>query len=176
MRHVPCAGAIWRLPFAGGGRLVAVAKSRMPARYYGVVVPGESEVRPAVLACHHAGQARNASPDDNGGGRKRCRSTGKIKHRPRGLTDLIRPLLTEIKPGPNLKETPMRDLLRPIAGVLSIACLATGLTVLSTGCALAQDRQAPPSQMAPAQPRPAPPMMRNSNICISTAIVKSSYG
>ena len=31
----------------------------------------------------------------------------------------------------------MRDVLRPLAGVLSIACLATGLTVLSTGGALA---------------------------------------
>ena len=51
----------------------------------------------------------------------------------------------------------MRDLLRPIAGVLGIACVATGLTVLATGCALAQARQAPPSQMAPAQPRQAPP-------------------
>jgi len=50
----------------------------------------------------------------------------------------------------------MRDFLRPLAGVLSFACLATGLTVLSTGCALAQARQAPPSQMAPAQPAPPP--------------------
>ena len=50
----------------------------------------------------------------------------------------------------------MRDFLRPLAGILGIACLATGLTVLSTGCALAQARQAPPSQMAPAQPAPPP--------------------
>jgi hypothetical protein len=50
----------------------------------------------------------------------------------------------------------MRDFLRPLAGTLSVACLATGLTVLSTDCALAQTRQAPPSQMAPAQPAPPP--------------------
>src|ERR1700685_1147826 len=50
----------------------------------------------------------------------------------------------------------MRDFLRPLAGVLGIACLATGLTVLSTRCALARARQAPPSQMAPAQPAPPP--------------------
>jgi hypothetical protein len=50
----------------------------------------------------------------------------------------------------------MRDFLRPLAGTLGIACLATGLTVLSTGCALAQTKQAPSSQMAPAQPAPPP--------------------
>jgi hypothetical protein len=50
----------------------------------------------------------------------------------------------------------MRDFLRPLAGTLSIACLAAGLTILSTGCALAQAKQAPPSQMAPAQPTPPP--------------------
>ena len=32
----------------------------------------------------------------------------------------------------------MRDVLRPLVGTLGIACLATGLTVLSTGGALAQ--------------------------------------
>ena len=50
----------------------------------------------------------------------------------------------------------MRDFLRPLAGTLGIACLATGLTALSTGHALAQAKQAPPSQMAPAQPAPPP--------------------
>jgi hypothetical protein len=50
----------------------------------------------------------------------------------------------------------MRDFLRPLAGTLGVACLATGLAILSTGCALAQARQAPPSQMAPAQPAPPP--------------------
>jgi hypothetical protein len=50
----------------------------------------------------------------------------------------------------------MRDFLRPLAGTLTIACLATGLTILSTGGALAQARQAPPGQMAPAQPAPPP--------------------
>jgi hypothetical protein len=50
----------------------------------------------------------------------------------------------------------MRDFLRPLAGILSIACLATGLTILSTGGALAQAKQAPSSQMAPAQAAPPP--------------------
>jgi hypothetical protein len=50
----------------------------------------------------------------------------------------------------------MRDFLRPLAGTLGIACLATGLTILSTGGALAQAKQAPSSQMAPAQPAPPP--------------------
>ena len=50
----------------------------------------------------------------------------------------------------------MRDVLRPLAGALIVACLATGLTVLSTGGALAQAKQAPSSQMAPAQPAPPP--------------------
>jgi hypothetical protein len=70
------------------------------------------------------------------------------------LTDLALPLLTEIKPGPNPKETPMRDLLRPLAGILGIACLATGLTFLSTGGALAQPK--PSNQMALAQAAPPP--------------------
>jgi hypothetical protein len=50
----------------------------------------------------------------------------------------------------------MRDFLRPLAGTLGIACLATGLTILSTGGALAQAKQAPSSQMAPAQPAQPP--------------------
>jgi hypothetical protein len=50
----------------------------------------------------------------------------------------------------------MRDFLRPLAASLSIVCLATGLAILSTGCALAQARQAPSNQMAQAQPTPPP--------------------
>jgi hypothetical protein len=50
----------------------------------------------------------------------------------------------------------MRDLLRPLAGALGIACLATGLTFLSTDCAMAQTKPAPSSQMAQAQPAPPP--------------------
>jgi hypothetical protein len=48
MRHVPCAGAVRRLPSAGGGRLVAVAKSRMPVPQHGVVVLGGSQAPPAL--------------------------------------------------------------------------------------------------------------------------------
>ena len=50
----------------------------------------------------------------------------------------------------------MHDVLRPLSGTLMMACLATGLTILSTGGALAQPKQAPSSQMAPAQPAPPP--------------------
>ena len=50
----------------------------------------------------------------------------------------------------------MRDVLRPLAGTLMMACLATGLTVLSTDGALAQPKPPPSGQMAPAQPAPPP--------------------
>ena len=50
----------------------------------------------------------------------------------------------------------MRDSLRSLAGTLIVVCLATGLSTLSTDCALAQPKQAPSSQMAPAQPAPPP--------------------
>jgi hypothetical protein len=50
----------------------------------------------------------------------------------------------------------MRDFVRPLAATLGIACLATGLTFLSTGGALAQAKQAPSMQMAQAQPAPPP--------------------
>ena len=50
----------------------------------------------------------------------------------------------------------MRDVLRPLAGTLMMACLATGLTIASTGGALAQPKPAPSGQMAPAQPAPPP--------------------
>jgi hypothetical protein len=50
----------------------------------------------------------------------------------------------------------MRDVLRPFAGTLMMACLATGLTIWSTAGALAQAKQAPSNQMAPAQPAPPP--------------------
>jgi hypothetical protein len=50
----------------------------------------------------------------------------------------------------------MRDVLRPLAGTLMMACLATGLTILSTDGASAQPKPAPSGQMAPAQPAPPP--------------------
>ena len=50
----------------------------------------------------------------------------------------------------------MRDSLRSLTGTLIVACLATGLTVLSTGGALAQAKQGPSNQMAPTQPAPPP--------------------
>jgi hypothetical protein len=51
----------------------------------------------------------------------------------------------------------MRDFVRPVAAALSIACLAAAMAVLSTGSALAQAKQAPAKQMAPAAPQAAAP-------------------
>ena len=50
----------------------------------------------------------------------------------------------------------MREFIRPVASVLSIACLAAAMAIVSTGGALAQAKQVPPKQMAPA-PQAAPP-------------------
>jgi hypothetical protein len=50
----------------------------------------------------------------------------------------------------------MRDFVRPVAAALSIACLAAAMAVLSTGNALAQAKQAPAKQMAPAPQAAAP--------------------
>jgi hypothetical protein len=53
----------------------------------------------------------------------------------------------------------MREIIRPVAAALSIACLAASIAVLSTGSALAQAKQqmAPAKQMAPAQAAPMQP-------------------
>jgi cobalamin biosynthesis protein CobT len=50
----------------------------------------------------------------------------------------------------------MREIVRPVAVALSIACLAASLTIVSSGSAMAQAKQAPPKQMAPAQAAPPP--------------------
>ena len=47
---------------------------------------------------------------------------------------------------------------RPLAGVLSIACLTAAIALLSNGSALAQAKQTPMNQMAP--PQAAPPPMK----------------
>ena len=57
----------------------------------------------------------------------------------------------------------MREYVRPVASVFSIACLAAAMTIASIGGALAQAKQPPGKQMAPAQavPPPAqPPAMK----------------
>ena len=51
----------------------------------------------------------------------------------------------------------MREFVRPVAAVLSIACLAGSIAILSSTCALAQAKQAPPMQMAPAPAKQAAP-------------------
>lgn len=47
----------------------------------------------------------------------------------------------------------MRELVRPIATALSIACLAVSMASLSTGSAFAQAKMAPAPQAAPQQPQ-----------------------
>jgi hypothetical protein len=51
----------------------------------------------------------------------------------------------------------MREIARPLVRALSLACLAAMIAVLSSGEVLAQAKQAPPKQMAPAQAAPPPP-------------------
>jgi hypothetical protein len=50
----------------------------------------------------------------------------------------------------------MREFIRPAAAVLSIACLAGSMAIVSSSGAWAQAKQAPPKQMAPAQAAPPP--------------------
>ncbi len=51
----------------------------------------------------------------------------------------------------------MRELVRPVATAVGIACLAVSMAILSTGGALAQAKQAPAKQMAPAPAKEAAP-------------------
>jgi hypothetical protein len=50
----------------------------------------------------------------------------------------------------------MREIVRPLARALSLVCLAVSIAILSSGDVLAQAKQAPPKQMAPAQAVPPP--------------------
>jgi len=50
----------------------------------------------------------------------------------------------------------MREIFRPAACALSVACLALAMSAISSGEVLAQAKQAPPKQAAPAQPAPSP--------------------
>jgi hypothetical protein len=51
----------------------------------------------------------------------------------------------------------MREFVRPVAAALGLACLAATVAMLSSGGALAQAKQAPSKQMAPAPQAAAPP-------------------
>jgi hypothetical protein len=51
----------------------------------------------------------------------------------------------------------MREIARPLVRALSLACLAVTIAVLSSGEVLAQAKQAPPKQMAPAAQAAPPP-------------------
>jgi hypothetical protein len=57
----------------------------------------------------------------------------------------------------------MREFVRPVASALSIVCLAAAMAIVSTGSALAQAKQAPPKQMAPA-PQAAPPPAQEAQV------------
>ena len=48
----------------------------------------------------------------------------------------------------------MREIFRPVACALSVACLALAMSVISGGDVLAQAKQAPQKQSAPAQAAP----------------------
>ena len=50
----------------------------------------------------------------------------------------------------------MREIFRPAACALSVACLALAISAVSSGEVLAQAKQAPPKQSAPAQAAPPP--------------------
>ena len=50
----------------------------------------------------------------------------------------------------------MREIFRPAACALSVACLAIAISAISSGEVLAQAKQAPPKQAAPAQAAPPP--------------------
>jgi hypothetical protein len=50
----------------------------------------------------------------------------------------------------------MREIARPLVRALSFVCLAATIVALSSGDVLAQAKQAPPKQMAPAQAAPPP--------------------
>ncbi len=50
----------------------------------------------------------------------------------------------------------MREIFRPAACALSVACLALAISAISSGDVLAQAKQAPPKQSAPAQAAPPP--------------------
>jgi hypothetical protein len=52
----------------------------------------------------------------------------------------------------------MREFVRPVAAALSIACLATTMAMVSSSGVLAQGKQAPPKQMAPAKEAAPPPI------------------
>ena len=63
----------------------------------------------------------------------------------------------------------MREIVRPLARVVSfaclsaaIACLALAMAALSSGDVLAQAKQAPPKQQAPAQVAPPPPQQQEA--------------
>ena len=51
----------------------------------------------------------------------------------------------------------MREYVRPVATALGIACLAASMAIVSATGALAQAKQAPPKQMAPAPAKQAAP-------------------
>jgi hypothetical protein len=58
---------------------------------------------------------------------------------------------------PEAEEIPMREFVRPVANALSIACLAASMAILTSTGALAQAKQGPAKQTAPAPAAQAAP-------------------
>jgi hypothetical protein len=62
------------------------------------------------------------------------------------------PISVEFENAPQPEETAMREFVRPVASVLSLACLAVAIGIASCGGAWAQAKPAPAQQAAPPQP------------------------
>src|SRR4029453_13636774 len=62
----------------------------------------------------------------------------------------------KLEPALKPRSPPMREIFRPAACALSVACLAFAMSAISSSDVLAQAKQAPPKQSAPAQAAPPP--------------------
>jgi hypothetical protein len=61
------------------------------------------------------------------------------------------PISVEFENAPQPEETAMREFVRPVASVLSLACVAVAIAIASSGGAWAQAKPAPAAQAAPPQ-------------------------
>src|SRR5690242_4561801 len=66
----------------------------------------------------------------------------------------VSPSPNKLKPAPEAEEPSMREIFRPAACALSVACLAFAISATSSSDVLAQAKQAPPKQAAPAKAAP----------------------
>ena len=106
---------------------------------------------PGARICLHGGVNRNARPADLLPPCFAARFGGADLTRLRITSDPSRHL-----PKTRPKEPSMREIFRPAACALSVACLALAMSAVSSGEVMAQAKQAPPKQSAPAQAAPPP--------------------